>query len=85
MTTDATMAAFGASDRACYDYPDDTDIAKAQRAAFCAGAGWSADEIGRLRELLKRTLCLNMSNEFREEIKRTLGESVAITAGKLGT
>lgn len=50
--TDATksdMAAFGASDAACYSYPEDTDVAKAQRAAFCAGAAWSADEIERLR------------------------------------
>jgi hypothetical protein len=75
MTDTATMAAFGASDRACYDYPDDTDVAKAQRAAFCAGAAWSADEIDRLLALLKQTLCLNMSNEFRAEIKRTLGDA----------
>ena len=44
MNDAATMAAFGASERACYEYPDDTEIARAQRAAFIAGAAWAAVE-----------------------------------------
>jgi hypothetical protein len=35
------MLALSASERACYDYPDDTELAKAQRAAFIAGAIWA--------------------------------------------
>lgn len=34
------MAAFGASDAACYHYPEEDQ--QAQRTAFCAGAAWSA-------------------------------------------
>ena len=36
--TAADMAAFGASDEACYRWPEDTDEHKALRAAFIAGA-----------------------------------------------
>ncbi len=54
--TTGDMAAFAASDQACHDYPDDTDIAKAQRAAFGAGAAWAAETIERLRAALERLI-----------------------------
>lgn len=46
MTDTATIAAFVASERACYEWPEDTETAKAQRAAFCAGAAWAASANG---------------------------------------
>lgn len=55
MTDTATIAAFVASERACYEWPEDTETAKAQRAAFCTGAAWAASanhaELARLREI----------------------------------
>lgn len=50
MSDAETMAAFGASDQACYLWPGDGVDDRLCRAAFCAGAGWSAAEFGRLRE-----------------------------------
>jgi hypothetical protein len=40
--TAADMAAFGASDEACYRWPEDTPEHKALRAAFIAGAAAEA-------------------------------------------
>lgn len=56
LPTAGDMAAFGASHHACYEYPQDTDIAKAQRAAFCEGAAWSADRIEKLQTALSALL-----------------------------
>lgn len=36
-----TMAAFGASDAACYLWPGDSVDDRLCRAAFCAGAAWA--------------------------------------------
>jgi len=44
-----TMAAFGASEAACYHWPSDAEGDRQCREAFCMGAGWSAKEIDRLR------------------------------------
>ncbi len=46
------MRAFGASDAACYKWPDDTVEHKALRAAYCAGAA----EYGGSAEILERQL-----------------------------
>lgn len=74
-TTKSDMAAFGASDASCYAYPDDTDIAKAQRAAFCAGAAWSADEIEQLQAVLVRIGIINASGgRYDPEIDRVIRE-----------
>ena len=51
MNTPSDMAAFGASEAACCKWPADTEYDRGCRAAFCEGAGWSADEIERLRAL----------------------------------
>ena len=53
MNTKADMAAFGASETACYRWPMDTVEHRAMRAAYCDGAAWAADEIERLRAALK--------------------------------
>ena len=45
------MAAFGASELACYRWPGDTAQDRACRAAYCDGAAWSAAEIDRLRPI----------------------------------
>ncbi len=57
--TAADLAAFGASDAACYLYPGEDQAA--ERAAFCAGAAYSAggfpltpDEIDAAREAMDR-------------------------------
>jgi len=38
----ATMLSFAASDAACYKWPEDTEIHRACRAAFCEGAASNA-------------------------------------------
>ena len=43
--TPADMRAFGASDEACYRWPDDTSEHKACRAAFIAGAAAAATPV----------------------------------------
>lgn len=50
MSEAETMTAFGASDHACYLWPGDSVDDRLCRAAFCAGAGWAASEVERLRE-----------------------------------
>lgn len=55
MSDTATMAAFGASEKACYLWPDDTLLDKARRSAFCEGAGWADAEIERLRRLAEHS------------------------------
>ena len=52
MSNTETMAAFGASEEACYRWPGDSVDDRLCRAAFCAGSGWSAAEIDRLQSLL---------------------------------
>lgn len=66
MNTTAEMAAFGASDAACYKWPEDTAEAKACRAAYCDGAAWAADEIERMRaddSTLRSKLWMALDNE----------------------
>jgi hypothetical protein len=53
----ATMAAFGASERACYDYPG--ELQSPERAAFCAGAAWAAVEIERQDKRITELLTHN--------------------------
>jgi hypothetical protein len=72
-----TMAAFGASESACYKWPDDTDMHRACRAAFCDGAGWAAAEIERLtRENERLRDMVDNRNEFIAErgLWRELGQ-----------
>jgi len=52
--TKADMAAFGASEAACYHWPGDSVDDRLCRAAFCAGAAWAAGEIERLLNAIKR-------------------------------
>lgn len=56
MATKSDMAAFGASDAACYKWPGDGEVDRARRAAFCEGAGWAADEIERKDAALQLAL-----------------------------
>ena len=53
MTDTETMAAFGASEAACYHWPSDAESDRRCREAYCMGAGWSAKEIKRLRAALQ--------------------------------
>lgn len=66
MTDETRMAAFGASERACYEYPDDTEVDVLSRTAFCKGAGWAAAEIERLRTQRRVTLSKRDRLDLRE-------------------
>lgn len=48
MSKDGDMAAFGASEAACYKYPGADQ--QPLRAAFCEGAAWAAEEIEKLKQ-----------------------------------
>lgn len=50
--TTADMAAFCASESACYRWPLDTPEHRALRAAYCDGAAWVGAENDKLRSAL---------------------------------
>jgi len=53
MGTPSDMAAFGASHVACYKWPNDTDIDKACRAAFCDGAAHATNHDALFEQMVK--------------------------------
>jgi len=67
-----TMAAFGASEAACYHWPSDAESDKRCREAFCMGAGWSAKEIERLRAAALEFL-LEQTDENAAKLADLLG------------
>lgn len=84
------MAEFGASEQACYEYPEDTDTAKAQRAAFLSGSAWASQLIEKTTEELteqRRTIEhlkyeLALMNKHREEWKY---KYIALLSGRQTT
>jgi len=83
------MAAFGASDAACYRWPGDTSEDRELRAAFCDGAAWAAEEIETLRAYAKHERSLGAEgpmielNSAHQEIERlrAIIYNVALTIG----
>lgn len=51
-TATADMAAFCASESACYRWPLDTVEHRALREAYCAGAAWAAPDVEQMRNAL---------------------------------
>lgn len=61
--TDADMRAFGASDAPCYKYPDDTELDRACRAAYIAGAA-ETSPVGEVTEaMLQAAISMHENNE----------------------
>lgn len=65
----ATMAAFGASEAACYKWPDDTPEARTCRAAFCEGSAWAANALS-AKDTELQTAVRNLDNLAAEYGKR---------------
>jgi hypothetical protein len=83
MTDTETMAAFGASERACYEYPDGSDIAALQRAAFCAGSAWAAVQIETLRAALREAQAPTLAKRLNAEFETWFDQLQTLTDQEL--